>query len=544
MREPATETRAEPPMRITFLGHAGFCVETASTILITDPWLSPMGAFDSAWFQYPRNHHLAAYVQEKLADYRKERFLYVSHEHKDHLDLPFLNSIACRDFTLVLPDFRRRYLRAAFADYRCKNVVYCADGGGVQVPDGSITLYLDDSELNRDSAMLLKAAGRSFLNLNDCRIFDALPRIGRTEGPIDVFACQFSGAGWHPTCYDYPRATYEAIAKRKMMAKFMSVAQGIKTLKPGVYLPSAGPPCFLDPMLFHLNFEEVNIFPRAHTLLEFLERRLSGTSTAWFDLMPGDVLDVESRSLAYEAPVRVGPHNHAEYVKAYAADYEEFFADRQRRYAGSNGNWNGSGRNGGGDGELLERLRTALSEKLEQLTLHDRVRTPVYFRLGDRSDKMLRLDFPRKAVEYASTIAESDFYSISTPSWEVERILDGKITWDDFSLTFRMRLDREPDVYQTVVQGFLRLEPEDMNWFCAKLLNIEGRQERIIVEADGSRYAVDRYCPHQGGDLSWGWVEDGRFLTCPRHQWQFDLESGGDARENAGTINAVCLDDD
>jgi UDP-MurNAc hydroxylase len=536
MSEPATARHAEPPMTITFLGHAGFCVETPSTILITDPWLSPMGAFDSAWFQYPRNHHLAAYVQEKLADSRKERFLYVSHEHKDHLDLPFLNSISCREFTLVLPDFRRRYLRTAFADYRCNEAVYLADSESVEVPDGTITLYLDDSELNRDSAMLLKAAGRSFLNLNDCRIFDALPSIGRTEGPIDVFACQFSGAGWHPTCYDYPRDTYEAIARRKMMAKFMSVAQGIRALKPGVYLPSAGPPCFLDPMLFHLNFEEINIFPRAHTLLDFLGRKLKGSPTAWFDMMPGDVLDVASRSTVYEVPERVGPHNHAEYVKAYAAGYEGFFADRQRRYVG-NGNRNG-------DGELLERLKEALSDKLERLTLHDRVRTPVYFRLGDRSDQMLRLDFPSKEVEYASAVAESDFYSISMPSWEVERILDGKITWDDFSLTFRMRLDREPDVYQTVVQGFLRLEPEDMNWFCAKLLNIEGRQERILVEADGKRYAVDRYCPHQGGDLSWAWVEERRFLTCPRHQWQFDLECDGTARKNAGTINAVCLDDD
>ena len=524
-------------MRIAFLGHAGFCVETPSTILITDPWLSPMGAFDSAWFQYPRNHHLAASVQEKLADSRKERFVYISHEHKDHLDLPFLNSLACRDFTLVLPDFRRTYLRSAFADYDCKAILYCSDSGSVELPDGTLTLYLDDSELNRDSAMLLKASGRSFLNLNDCRIFDALPSIARTEGPIDVFACQFSGAGWHPTCYDYPRDTYEAIAQRKVMAKFMSVAQGIRALKPGAYLPSAGPPCFLDPTLFHLNFEKVNIFPRAHTLIEFLGRKLKGSSTTCFDMMPGDVLDVASRSLAYEVPERVGPHNHSEYVKAYAASYEEFFADRQRRYAGHNGT-------GNENGELLERLKAALSTKLELLTLHDRVHTPVYFRLGDHSDQMLRLDFPNKAVEYATTIAEADFYSISTPSWEIERILDGKITWDDFSLTFRMRLDREPDVYQTLVQGFLRLEPEDMNWFCAKLLNIEGRQERIIVEANGTRYAVDRYCPHQGGDLSWAWIDERRFLTCPRHQWQFDLESDGQARRNAGTINAVCLDDD
>lgn len=539
------------PMEITFLGHAGFCVETPSTILVTDPWLSPMGAFDSAWFQFPRNHHLAAYVQEKLADSRKERFLYVSHEHKDHLDVAFLNSLVSRDFTIVIPDFRRTYLRSAFADYECKDVVCCADGDTVEIPDGAITLYLDDSELNRDSAILLKAAGQSFLNLNDCRIFDALPMIARDEGPIDVFACQFSGAGWHPTCYDYPRETYEAIAKRKTIAKFNSVAQGIKALQPAVYVPSAGPPCFLDPTLWHLNFEPVNIFPRAPQVLEYLERRLNGSparngfhssngsrrrrgaATSCLELMPGDVLDVASRAVRYEARERVGPHNYAQYVKNYAASYEQLFAERQRRFSGENHRT-----------DLLERLKGALQAKLELLTLHDRVKTPLYFRLQDLESPMLRLEFPTKTVDYVDSLEDGELYSITAPSWEIERILNGTITWDDFSLTFRMRLDREPDVYQTVIQGFLRLEPEDMNWFCAKLLNIENRQERIVVEANGTRYAVDRYCPHQGGDLSRAWVEDGRFLTCPRHQWQFDLEDEGRACNNDGTIHAMCLDDD
>jgi UDP-MurNAc hydroxylase len=157
---------------------------------------------------------------------------------------------------------------------------------------------------------------------------------------------------------------------------------------------------------------------------------------------------------------------------------------------------------------------------------------------------MLRVDFPAKRVDFASRIEDDNHYSITAPSWEVARVLDAKITWDDFSLTFRMRLNREPDVYQTVVQGFLRLEPEDMNWFCSKLLNIENNQERIIVEAGGKRYAVDRYCPHQGGDLTQAWIEDERFLTCARHQWQFDLEQDGNARRNEGSIHAVCLDDD
>ena len=157
---------------------------------------------------------------------------------------------------------------------------------------------------------------------------------------------------------------------------------------------------------------------------------------------------------------------------------------------------------------------------------------------------MLRVDFPAKRVDFATRIEDENQYSITAPSWEVARVLDEKITWDDFSLTFRMRLNREPDIHQTVLQGFLRLEPEDMNWFCSKLLNIESNQERIVVEAAGRRYVIDRYCPHQGGDLSQGWVEGGRFLTCVRHQWQFDLERDGEALNNEGSIHAVCLDDD
>lgn len=83
-----------------------------------------------------------------------------------------------------------------------------------------------------------------------------------------------------------------------------------------------------------------------------------------------------------------------------------------------------------------------------------------------------------------------------------------------------------------------------MNWFCAKVLNIEANQERIVKECNGRRYVVDRYCPHQGGDLTDAWVDDDGLLTCQRHGWQFDLERDGRSLNNLGTVNAVCLDDD
>jgi UDP-MurNAc hydroxylase len=116
------------------------------------------------------------------------------------------------------------------------------------------------------------------------------------------------------------------------------------------------------------------------------------------------------------------------------------------------------------------------------------------------------------------------------------------MTWEEFALTFRVKLNRKPDVYQTLIQGFLLMEPEDMNSFCSKLLEIEQRQKRVVIEAGGTCYSIDRYCPHQGADLTQGWLTEGRYWTCPRHRWQFALDKEGQCMTNKGSIHAVCLD--
>ena len=162
----------------------------------------------------------------------------------------------------------------------------------------------------------------------------------------------------------------------------------------------------------------------------------------------------------------------------------------------------------------------------------------------DAPGEMLRVSFPDRDISPCQQVSEPSFYRIEAPSWEVARVLDGRISWEDFAHTFRMRLSREPDLYQTAISAFLRLDAEDLNRFCAKILSIESRQERIVKEANGSRYAVDRYCPHQGGDLLYGWVEEDRYLTCPRHGWRFDLENDGSCPDSVGSVHATCLEDD
>jgi UDP-MurNAc hydroxylase len=199
---------------IHYLGHAGFLLETSRIIVLIDPWLSPSGAFDSAWFQFPRNHHMATLVQEAMSDTGRDRFIYISHEHKDHFDPQFLRSLANRYFTFIIPRFRRNSLRSLLTEIGAREIICCDNGQSVELPGGSITLYTDDTEINRDSAALVRAGNTSFPDLNDCKIFDQLPGIMKSQARIDVFSCQFSGATWHPTCYDYPNDEYEILARR------------------------------------------------------------------------------------------------------------------------------------------------------------------------------------------------------------------------------------------------------------------------------------------------------------------------------------------
>src|SRR5579862_4747824 len=120
-----------------------------------DPWFSDDGAFDAAWFQYPSNQHVAGFVTARLADASKRRYLYLSHEHADHFDIGFLQSLPDLGCTVIAPHFRRaefgeKLRRLGFADLR-----ELPHRERVPLENGFLQLYLDDSELNRDSSLLV-----------------------------------------------------------------------------------------------------------------------------------------------------------------------------------------------------------------------------------------------------------------------------------------------------------------------------------------------------------------------------------------------------
>ena len=54
---------------------------------------------------------------------------------------------------------------------------------------------------------------------------------------------------------------------------------------------------------------------------------------------------------------------------------------------------------------------------------------------------------------------------------------------------------------------------------------VVGEQIVALFNIDGSFFALDGVCPHQGGPLGEGELA-GCIVTCPWHGWQFDVRTG------------------
>ncbi|MBT8492062.1 MAG: Rieske (2Fe-2S) protein [Deltaproteobacteria bacterium] len=52
-----------------------------------------------------------------------------------------------------------------------------------------------------------------------------------------------------------------------------------------------------------------------------------------------------------------------------------------------------------------------------------------------------------------------------------------------------------------------------------------GEDVAVYADESGAIYAVADACPHDGGPLSSGFIEDGR-LVCARHGWEFEAGTG------------------
>lgn len=48
----------------------------------------------------------------------------------------------------------------------------------------------------------------------------------------------------------------------------------------------------------------------------------------------------------------------------------------------------------------------------------------------------------------------------------------------------------------------------------------------LVVKIDNKIYAINNVCPHAGASLHPGWCNKKGIITCPLHQYKFDVKTG------------------
>jgi UDP-MurNAc hydroxylase len=501
-------------VQVTSIGHAGFRIDTRAGSIVCDPWLNP--AYFGSWFPFPDNSGLD-WDALGHCDY-----LYVSHLHRDHFDPKNLRDHVNKDAVVLLPDFPVEDLRRELEKVGFHTFFETTDSVKHRVsgPKGNLDVMIialrapADGPIG-DSALVVDDGETVAFNMNDARPVE-LDVLDADFGSVDVHMLQYSGAIWYPMVYDMPQRAKAAFGTQKRQRQMDRCRQYIAQVGATWVIPSAGPPCFLDPQLRGLNDDHSdpsNIFPDQ---MVFLDQMRAHGHDGGLLMVPGSVATLTGAhldSLTHPMPESqveaIFTTGKAAYISEYAERTAPVLAAEKARWALA-------------DGEpLLEPLRTLFEPIMSQSDqICDGIGYPVELRLGPDT---VVIDFPKRAVR--EPVPDETFrYGFAIAPELVRTVLrDGEPDWvNTIFLSTRFRAWRVGGYNEYLYTFFKCLTDERIayadGWFA------EAHDDTASAVLDG--WEIPRRCPHLKADLSKFGVVSGNTLTCNLHGWQWNLDTG------------------
>jgi UDP-MurNAc hydroxylase len=178
-------------MKIQFVNHSSFIIESGDVRIISDPWLEGR-VFNNGW-------DLISKTRLSYDDFKDINYIWFSHEHPDHFFPPNLKKI---------PAEYKKNITVLFQKTIDKRVAeYCVKAGFKKViemerntfyPIGNDFEVMCEHFDEGDSWICYKTGGVVILNTNDCGITqrNQAENIRKKVGDVDILLTQFSYAYW------------------------------------------------------------------------------------------------------------------------------------------------------------------------------------------------------------------------------------------------------------------------------------------------------------------------------------------------------------
>lgn len=178
-------------MKIQLVSHASVVIKTSDTQIWTDPWLISK-VFNDSWSLRP----------EPVFDpaiYEATSYLWISHEHPDHFNIPTLRAMPSFFKERVVVLFQEKNTEKVFEALRAfgfRNFQELPHRKTVRLT-GETAIYCYQSGI-MDSVLAVQNRGETIVNINDAKLNDVeCRRIRKDLGKVDVVLNQFSLAGYN-----------------------------------------------------------------------------------------------------------------------------------------------------------------------------------------------------------------------------------------------------------------------------------------------------------------------------------------------------------
>ena len=507
-------------MRVTSLGHAGLSVETSGARLLCDPWLSPEGAFQASWFQFPDNAHL---LSDEL---RAPAAVILTQGERDRVD-PWLlaqlpdevPAIAC---TTTAPSVRR-----VLEEGQNRRLVAAAPWQRVEVAPGTTLFFVaEESPLSRRAALVIRDDGETLVDLGGTRLAPVqLEQIREAAGHIDLLCVQGATASWYPSCYEYTDERRREAARQKRLARFAYIVRAIRILSPTHVMPFGGHPCFLDRELFHHNDGlEAGGFPDQKQYIAWLADRGISNAVA---MMPGDSWDMSRRRHETDAAwdsVRLSDRHG--YLEEYAERRRPHIDAVLARYP-----------------EPRESLWESFREYFEHLLMlspyfNERIGIRIGFHVTGEGGGDWSVDFRPESRGVRPTLADCGYEYRVASRW-AEPLFSRKLAWEDFLLSLRLTARRSADKCNDHVR-LLRFADETLLRAVERRETTARADDRIAVHTGGRVYEVQRFCPHAGNDLlDCGELLPDAKIRCLAHRYEYSLTDGACLNGSGGRLSVA-----
>ncbi|MBI5860371.1 MAG: Rieske 2Fe-2S domain-containing protein [Nitrosarchaeum sp.] len=492
-------------MKVKFLGQAGILVESKTCKLVCDPWFSPTGGFLARWHQFPPNDHID---KNYLLD---ANYIYISHEHHDHFDREFLKLFP-KDTPVILANFQTKGFRDDIKKLGFQKIIEVNDWQRLNLADDfEIMVVTDPGKYKEDSSLFIKTEGFKILNKNDCYLSQDYLKKFSNMG-IDLLFTQFSGAIWYPMVYQYDTDKKRKLAKsvrERLRDYFISV---VNSINPTFVIPSAGPPCFLEDDCFQYNFEENGIFPDQHDFTQQISDKINCT----FNMMlPNDDVILENGKIIFENKKYFDFDNKEKLLKDYQQKRSTYINEYLNKIQKP-------------DSNLYKKFSEHFTQVLNSSNyFSSNVGQLIEFDIKGDNGGCWQVDFRENPPKiYNKKIGEPG-YRFEIESKYLNLIVNDHINWEDFLLSLRFKVWRNPDIYNGALFALLQYGRDPLLIQRAENYELKSKCPITINVQDGNKmYKIQRFCPHLGEDLKNGTIKNG-VLVCPRHQWNFDLNSHG-----------------